>query len=424
MDEQVGRLSKDVILKTQQIDRVEQRQFLPSKIDYIDTEIGYMDFFLEYLFANKPCIVGKHVTEHWRSCREWVAEDGMPNFDFLVKNFGSEVVPVADCAGRQYDSQPKQDMTFTVYIEYWKTLISSNYDSNMKCLYLKDWHFNRSFPEYQAYKTPVYFTSDWLNEFWDSRGDQSDDYRFVYMGPKGSWTPFHADVFRSFSWSANVCGRKKWLLYPPGQEQHLKDCHGNLAYDVTSSELHDGKKYPNYHKVSGVLEIIQEAGEAIFVPSGWFHQVFNLEDTISINHNWVNGCNVDISWKFLQNELQDVQNAISDCRDMDGWHQQCQMILRANSGMDYADFFTFLLIVAKQRMKNVNAAMATYTSTDVGSEVNYHDIFDLQQVSNIVDNMLQNEEFLELEFDSLKENPRTFLSTVKNLLDKDLDHHV
>lgn len=45
--------------------------------------------------------------------------------------------------------------------------------------------FNRDFPEHRVYTTPVYFTSDWLNEYWDTL--QVDDYRFVYMGPKGSW---------------------------------------------------------------------------------------------------------------------------------------------------------------------------------------------------------------------------------------------
>lgn len=47
--------------------------------------------------------------------------------------------------------------------------------------------FLRAFPAYKAYETPVYFESDWLNEFWDQRSDVADDYRFVYMGPKGSW---------------------------------------------------------------------------------------------------------------------------------------------------------------------------------------------------------------------------------------------
>lgn len=45
--------------------------------------------------------------------------------------------------------------------------------------------FNRDFPEHSLYTTPVFFTSDWLNEYWDTL--EVDDYRFVYMGPKGSW---------------------------------------------------------------------------------------------------------------------------------------------------------------------------------------------------------------------------------------------
>ncbi|RZC08116.1 JmjC domain-containing protein 4 isoform A [Glycine soja] len=42
------------------------------------------------------------------------------------------------------------------------------------------------------------------------------------------------------------------------------------------------------------LECTEDAGEIIFVPSGWYHQFHNLEDTISINHNWFNAYN--LSW--------------------------------------------------------------------------------------------------------------------------------
>ena len=42
-----------------------------------------------------------------------------------------------------------------------------------------------------------------------------DGYRFVYMGPRGSSTAVHADVFRSFSWSINLAGRKKWRFLAP-----------------------------------------------------------------------------------------------------------------------------------------------------------------------------------------------------------------
>lgn len=30
--------------------------------------------------------------------------------------------------------------------------------------------------------------SDWLNEVWAGRGDVDDDYKFVYMGPAGTWS--------------------------------------------------------------------------------------------------------------------------------------------------------------------------------------------------------------------------------------------
>lgn len=164
--------------------------------------------------------------------------------------------------------------------------------------------FHRDFPEHNVYTTPVFFSSDWLNEYWDTL--EVDDYRFVYMGPKGSWynktfhyrvyngyslksvsnmyflyfsfcyrTPFHADVFRSYSWSANICGRKKWLLYPPGQEEFLRDSHGNLAYDITTPMLQDKGQFP-HSEACQPLEIIQEAGEIILVLCGWHHQVYNL----------------------------------------------------------------------------------------------------------------------------------------------------
>lgn len=50
------------------------------------------------------------------------------------------------------------------------------------------------------------------------------------------------------------------------------------------------------------------------------------EDTISINHNWVNGCNLANMWHFLQQELCAVQQEIIEWRDsMPDWHHHCQV---------------------------------------------------------------------------------------------------
>jgi hypothetical protein len=48
---------------------------------------------------------------------------------------------------------------------------------------------HRQFPEQEevSYITPPFMRSDWLNEVWAGRNDITDDYRFVYMGPAGTW---------------------------------------------------------------------------------------------------------------------------------------------------------------------------------------------------------------------------------------------
>ena len=71
------------------------------------------------------------------------------------------------------------------------------------------------------------------------------------------------------------------------------------------------KKYPNASKVERSYEVIQETGDVIFVPSGWHHQVLNLEDTISINHNWFNGANVGKIFDELKKGIQDCLKFIS-----------------------------------------------------------------------------------------------------------------
>ena len=129
-----------------------------------------------------------------------------------------------------------------------------------RLLYLKDWHYVAERPDRPAYVLPQYFCEDWLNAHCDARaavcgasGGCSDggggggdgarastaDYRFVYCGPRGSWTPLHADVLRSFSWSANVAGAKRWLLLAPEHAHLLRHAlrPGELAPDFFVDDL-------------------------------------------------------------------------------------------------------------------------------------------------------------------------------------------
>ncbi|XP_019624929.1 PREDICTED: jmjC domain-containing protein 4-like isoform X1 [Branchiostoma belcheri] len=356
------------------------------QIDFISQPITYQEFFLLYLQPNRPCLFGGHITSQWRCRREWVSKDGKPNWNALKQLFGKLTVPVADCKRVEFQAQPKCDMILAEFLDYWQDLYTSEHTPGKPCLYLKDWHFCRACPDYGAYETPVFFQSDWLNEFWDLRYRGADDYRFVYMGPKGSWTPLHADVFHSYSWSANICGRKQWLFFPPGQEEQLRDTTGSLVYDVRSEELLNSKRYPHYHKDTRPMEVIQGPGEVVFVPSGWHHQVYNMEDTISINHNWVNCCNVHMMWSFLQAELCRVQQAISDCTDMEDWHGHCQVMLKASSGINYEEFVDFLVCIAERRLHDLQV-------WDQDGSRHHHHRLDLRTLSSLLSVIMADQHF-------------------------------
>ena len=61
-------------------------------------------------------------------------------------------------------------MPFGEYLDYFHSEEEQRRDK----FYLKDWHFHKEFPAYEAYSTPAYFCSDWLNEFLESKGGGSD----------------------------------------------------------------------------------------------------------------------------------------------------------------------------------------------------------------------------------------------------------
>ncbi|KAL6524504.1 hypothetical protein OROHE_016175 [Orobanche hederae] len=319
-------------------------------------KLSYADFVEKYLAGNQPVIL-PGLMDDWLACKDWVSYDGKPNLHFFSSHFGSSRVQVADCGTKEFTDQKRMAMSVSEFIDGWvkSSGSGSGGDDGKPMLYLKDWHFVKEYPDYVAYTTPMFFLDDWLNLYLDKYSMHDDpesyqerneiscsDYRFVYVGSKGTWTPLHADVFRSYSWSANVCGRKQWYFLSPSQhhlvfDRYMKSSVYDIFEDVCKS------KYPGFEKAIW-WECTQEQNEIIFVPSGWYHQVHNLEDTVSINHNWFNAYNISWVWDLLLREYHEAKGYIEDikniCEDFEGL---CQRNLAANAGMDFRDFFILVI---------------------------------------------------------------------------------
>lgn len=203
-------------------------------------------------------------------------------------------------------------------------------------------------------------------------------------------TPFHADVFSSFSWSTNITGTKKWIFFPPNEENKLRDRLGNLPFDI-----HE-EKYKHLMEEESIrsFEVIQRAGQTVFVPSGWHHQVWNLEDTISINHNWFNGCNIHCIWKAMYEKFNEVLREIDDCKDMENFDEHCQLMLKSDFGLDFEMFLDILKCIVANRQKILqNNVKLVVNESELGKR---HAIYDLNRIRRVIEDFKAQCSFEEL----------------------------
>ncbi|KAJ1812918.1 hypothetical protein LPJ56_003651 [Coemansia sp. RSA 2599] len=297
--------------------------------------LGVDEFVRDFLEPNIPVVLGPSFTASWPARHDWVAASGSPNYARLLELYSDAQVQVAECDKVYFSDQQRTAMSFSEFVAKWRHAPEAK-------MYCKDWHFTRSNPAYKAYAPLAHLSDDWINMYYDSKPELNDDYRFCYMGGDGTWTPFHEDVYRSYSWSANICGRKRWIMVPPGQSHLFTDGLGNWVYNLLD---YDKAKYPRLSELK-TLEIIQGPGETVFVPAGWWHQVLNIGDTISINHNWGNEFNLSAMYDRLQTDLANVRHALRDVTDMDDFDDYVQMVLKADSGTNHREFFGFIEAIA------------------------------------------------------------------------------
>jgi len=131
----------------------------------------------------------------------------------------------------------------------------------------------------EDYTTPdIFRKNNWLTCM-ENRCQQ--DMTIFFMGAKGSRQSNHQDHFSSSKWQTQIYGRKRWILHPP-ELSHA------LYYGKVDPFFPDFKQYPRYKAaMQQRFDVIVEAGDIMWWPSGWWHATEALDDTIGLARNLV-----------------------------------------------------------------------------------------------------------------------------------------
>ncbi|MFJ4195197.1 cupin-like domain-containing protein [Pseudomonas sp. NPDC089534] len=110
----------------------------------------------------------------------------------------------------------------------------------------------------------------------------------IWIGPKGTLTPLHRDDTDNLF--AQVWGQKRFTLAAPHHREALGTWstapEGGLDGCDFNPDAPDYERFPTARDVT-FMRVVLEAGDLLFLPEGWFHQVESVSTSLSVNF-WVN----------------------------------------------------------------------------------------------------------------------------------------
>lgn len=224
---------------------------LSLKIDVVEN-ISTTDFNDNYFIPQKPVVI-KGIIDEQPAGKKWTLQ-------WFKENYGDLIVDLYDSKKTNYTktaiTNPDLQMRFADYID----LITSNEPSDYRIFLF---NIFKKCPELtNDFKCPKIFES-FLS-----------DLGFVFFGGINSVTRMHQDIDMSNVLLTQFDGKKRVVLFSPDYSELLYKLPFN-TFGLVDIENPDYEKFPGLKYVKG-YDIILERGDAVFMPSGYWHHVAYL----------------------------------------------------------------------------------------------------------------------------------------------------
>jgi hypothetical protein len=256
--------------------------------------------FLEaYIVKNQPVIVADAI-EGWAARTKWTPEylsDALGDFEVQVYDDLFDLVDVMPLADYLDGSFGRDDDACAEYVRWYSRLKNVDFHwADEAFERLRDDWSHPYFLGKTGYAVP-HRPGEEL-----SPAASRFPYRGLFISGRGARTRLHRDPWTSSAVLCQFYGDKQLTMYAPEQAACLMN--GDEFVDPAAP---DPQRFPRFAQARPAYEDTLKPGEVLYIPSGWFHDVTSVTDSISVTWNFVHESRVETLCQYLTDHPHDSE---------------------------------------------------------------------------------------------------------------------
>lgn len=233
---------------------------LECAVEYAD-KLTISDFRRKYLIPQKPVLI-KGLANQQPAGDKWT-------IDWFKREMGDLKVGVFDDNNINHTYSTTVNPDFKIPFGDFLDLITKDEPTSIRMF---RYDLYKHFPMLKKdFACPKYISDGLMRTF-----------GFMFLGGKDTGVRLHYDVDNSNVLLTQIYGTKRVLLFPPSESKFLYRVPFN-THSLADLDRPDYEKWPGLKKVKG-YEVHQEAGDGIFMPSGYWHYNTYLNGGISVSY--------------------------------------------------------------------------------------------------------------------------------------------
>jgi len=258
------------------------------------------EFNQDYEAREEPCVIQNipYGYDGAKNTKEWGA----------VTKWSLQALEVSSLRKRAFKCGEDDDgKSVRVKLKHFLQYLYKNYDDSP--LYVFDSTFDEDGSAKSLladYRVPSYFADDLFRLVSEAR---RPPYRWFLVGPERSGTCVHIDPLATSAWNTLIHGKKRWVLFPPHVPKRVVKGRGLVRSDEDDEAIHyfmnilprikrraESLRSHDDYRDFACYEFTQNAGETVYIPTGWHHAVLNLTHTVGVTQNFCSPRNFDQVW--------------------------------------------------------------------------------------------------------------------------------